>query len=553
MEAMVQDSATTPTEEKASATQSRRWHIPVLVTALALYAVLSWLGRPPALLTGQDDAEYALLGQSVRHGSYQELWRADGRIHAQYPPGYPAMIAVWGGIFGDSFESLVIQSIVLGIATLAMTFFLVRRFLGPAVAIGAIAVLAVSPSLVQAGGVIASELPYAFMTVVTLWLLAHTDRRVRWLGLGAAAAIFAALTRSVGITLAGAVGLHMLLERRWKAAAIYAAACALTIGGWLYWTSVAPEQYAGASYIADARVLGEGAGVVSVGFLQRVLRRAMFYTSNSMPVTMGMPTIPGTPVDNIIGTIMILVGVLTGLWVLLRRWRLAGIYLILFAGLLLAWPWRMDRFIEPLVPLLVPAMLAGWALLLQRLSRRASLAAVVVVATLFVLGGTMHTGRHVAAAMRCHHDGAVYDETCVKRDQVSYFHALDWIDSNTPEDAVFLTAKTGALRFYTGRTTASWYTALRNGREGRIVPYLRENEVDYVLLATLEQTEPKVLAGMLEEECEELVFEKVFPVRTYLFRLARTEDDRTRTGPEACAAVAAYRTANAKRSFALDP
>jgi len=548
----VLDGATTPTVEHGTVT-TKRWHIAVLVVALVVHGALCWLGRPPALLTGQDDAEYALLGQSLRQGGYQELWRADLRPHAQYPPGYPAMIAVWGGIFGDSFESLVVLSVVIAMATLALTFVLVRRFLGPTVAVAAVAVLAVNPSLVQAGGVVASELPYAFMTLLTLWLLAHTDRRARWIGLGAAAAIVAALTRSVGITLAAAVGLHLLLGRQWKAAAIYAAACAVTIGAWLYWTTIAPEQYAGASYVADMRVLGQGQGVVSVGSLQFVVRRAMYYASNSMPVTMGMPTVPGTPIDNMVGMLVILAGVLAGLWVLLRRWRLAGLYLIVMAGLLLSWPWRMDRFITPLVPLLVPTMLVGWAILLQRRGERASLLAVAAVAAMFVVGGAMQTGRHVAAATRCHGAGAVYDEACIKRDQTSYFHALDWIETNTPEQAVFLTAKTGALRYYTGRSAASWYTALRTGSDGRLLTWLRENDVDYVLLATLEQTEPKVLAGMLEAVCEELVFEKLFPARTYLFRLARAEDDRTRTGPEACTAVAAYRTANAKRSFALDP
>ena len=61
-----------------------------------LHAVLCWLARPAGILTGQDDVEYLVLGQALREGSYHLLFRVDAQLHAQYPPGYPAMIAVWG-------------------------------------------------------------------------------------------------------------------------------------------------------------------------------------------------------------------------------------------------------------------------------------------------------------------------------------------------------------------------------------------------------------------------------------------------------------------------
>jgi hypothetical protein len=72
----------------------------VLLAALA-HMALAWASRNPGFMTGQDDAQYLLLGQSIRGGGYHELFRVDRPVHALYPPGYAAMLAVWGLLVGD--------------------------------------------------------------------------------------------------------------------------------------------------------------------------------------------------------------------------------------------------------------------------------------------------------------------------------------------------------------------------------------------------------------------------------------------------------------------
>src|SRR6185369_15337826 len=62
---------------------------------LVLHVVLAWLTRAVAIGTGNDDATYVLLARSVRHFEYVDRHLVTMPVHAQYPPGYPAILALF--------------------------------------------------------------------------------------------------------------------------------------------------------------------------------------------------------------------------------------------------------------------------------------------------------------------------------------------------------------------------------------------------------------------------------------------------------------------------
>jgi mannosyltransferase len=112
------------------------------------------------------------------------------------PPLYPALLHVWAAVFGWSDAGLRALSAVAGVATVPLTFALVRRLTGDAwVALGAAALLAVSPFHVYLGQEARTFALLTLLGVAALWsLLAAADRPrsvLRWSA--HAAAVFAAL------------------------------------------------------------------------------------------------------------------------------------------------------------------------------------------------------------------------------------------------------------------------------------------------------------------------------------------------------------------------
>jgi len=218
---------------------------------LVLHAVLAWYLTTPGVGTGNDDAVYLLLARSLREWGYADLFYVGTPAQAQYPPGYPAFLALLGAIGGEQPAVFVAANILLSVTGLALVFDVVRRH-DPLVALLGLVFLAIDPLLLELAGAFRSEPLFMALTAGSLWLLAHPGPGRRAEGWAVAAAIAAALTRSVGVALLAGIGLSWLARRRWRAVAGLGLAAGLTVGSWLAWTVIAPRQGPGRSYVADA-------------------------------------------------------------------------------------------------------------------------------------------------------------------------------------------------------------------------------------------------------------------------------------------------------------
>jgi 4-amino-4-deoxy-L-arabinose transferase-like glycosyltransferase len=519
--------------------------IALMVLVLALHAVLVWLAREPGLLTREDDIEYMTLAQSLRHGGYNELFRVDAPLHAQYPPVYPALLAVWGAVFGDGYAALTAFTLLLSLTMLVLVFVLVRRFLGEGLALLAVAVLAVNPWVVRYGGSILSETPYTLLTVLAFMALARLRPDGRGIGAVTVLVLLAALTRSAGVTLVVAVGAYLLLERRWRAALWFGVVAAVVLGAWFGWTVRAPEQYIGASYIAD---IGAGRGVSRVTPLPlRIPLNEWWYLRTGIPWILAVPTIPGTPIDNGIMLLMVASTSALGLWVFARRWRPGLLYAVVYGGLLSVWVWQVERFVVPVLYMLVAAMLAGAYAIGMRFGRRGPWFAGVVGAVLLLGGGY----RSVALALERSKCALTPDglppAQCVMTDQASFFEAVRWVRANTPQDAVVLAAKAAPLWHYTGRRTVGYPLALAQSDEA-FLPFLREQGASWILLGSLQLHEPARLLDAVEANCANLTVAAFFPARTWLFSLRPPASEAE--AERSCRAAAEYRELNRDRDFA---
>lgn len=545
----------------------------VALGLLALHAVLAWLLRDPGILTVQDDAHHLILAEALRDFQYRDLFRVDAPLHSRYPPGYPALLAVWEPLVGGRFDGLVALNIALSVGALALLYWGVARLWGPLMALAVLAPLAVSAHLLEVTGQVRSEALYLFLTMAALVALAGTKRRPGLLVAAGAAAIMAAVTRSIGIAIVGAVVVHWVLERRKVAAPTFIGASALTVGAWLLWTFRAPEQVVGRSYAADLTfdpAAGESPGLVWI-LVERVSRNIPDYAHPWLGYHLAVPNLRWTTVDNFIVALVLSGALVLGLVVLFRQWRAAALYLASYLAILLIWPWAMGRFLLPVIPLLLLAVLLGLrhgveasaARLRSRregpgsgrpwiarvTGSRAGWAAVLAFAFATTAWGSARSAAWIADRMECQRGSVPPQASCLWADQASYFEALTYIDQELPEDAVFLSAKSEPLFYYTRRLTAPIDLALAQSPDG-FLPFLREYGTGFILLGSLQQAEIHRLPDLLEPNCRGLALEAEFPPRTYLFRLRELGEPE---GDDGCAAVEASRTANVGRDFTRDP
>ncbi len=211
----------------------------VLAAAVSAVVLLTWLPR----LTGPidlrwDGGVYYVLGTALADGRGYRLLNEPGEIEAnQYPPLFPALIALHQRLAGTSDPTLVGQrlrftflllSIALGLAAYA----LFRRRLAPGLAVVAAVVCMLHTSAIFVSDIAFAELPFTLLTVI-FFIVSRKDEpswsREVLAGLLAVAAF---LLRTTGIALLAAWVAGGLLQQRLRVAAVRFALAFPFVLGW---------------------------------------------------------------------------------------------------------------------------------------------------------------------------------------------------------------------------------------------------------------------------------------------------------------------------------
>jgi hypothetical protein len=507
--------------------------------------VLAWAGRPPGILPEWDQARYAVLGKTAASFRYVDEYLPQPVPHQLYPPGYPALLGIWGSAVGWRFDLMVLFSVAGSVLALALLAAVARRLWAPVPALIALAVLAVNPLLLLMAGMISSEPPYMLASLAALWL-AGDDARRRTVAAGAAA-VLAGLIRTAGIAAAGAVGLEWLLRRRWRPAAVFAVAAGLSMGGWLLWTWLGPTQHVGTTYIADltqVRETGARDGPIAM-LARRVADNAPRYVGIDIPLALPLPTVPGTPVDNLAIAVLVTVSLAVGTVVLCRKWRVGGIYLLAYAAMLALWPWRHSRFLVPVLPLIVLALLWGLDALVRAVRPRWALPVLAGLAAVAVVTGAFQTRTRIAQWHGCRRGTPMPEGTCLWPEAAGFLDAMRFIREQAPTQAIFVTSKSPELFWYTQRRSVRREDAMAAPPEA-FVDYLRRSRVDYVLLASVHAMDFERLPARLAPGCGH--FRVAFAAAPTTFVLALAPEAAP-ADSSACHALETHRQANRNRKF----
>lgn len=495
--------------------------------------------RVPSITAGNDDAAYVLLARALRAGGYHSIWLAGTPLHVQYPPLWPALLAMVGGAAGERVSAFVALSIALSAASLLLVFDAVRRICSAQLALLALAVAALLPVYVISAGRVMSEAPFAAFTALTLWALARRPLGARMLALAIAAAVAAALTRTVGVTLLIAVVLHLALLGRRRAAAALALVLAAAGAALVLAVRAHAGMMVAAPYLADAGTgtAGASAAGIVLALAGRLVRNSAAYVAVLLPSSLAVPTVGGTRLDNLAWVAVLVTCWGAGLVVLWRRWRALVLVLATMGALLALWAWPLQRFTVPLLPEIVALTLVGAAAVARRAGTRAARLAPAVLALILVAGSAPQLRSTVRSVSTCDRVAPTTSSGCYNGDQRDFFAAARLAGRVVPAATVVLTSKPAAFYYYAGRRAIA-DAPRRAAPAERVRTELAGRRVGYVLLSRVIPAADRARARWLQPACGGLELVRAFSAGTALLRVSPSGIAPDR--PAACAVLTRY-------------
>ena len=331
--------------------------IAIYFAALAVIYAIAWLS--PSIGIYHDDAVYLVLARSIAAGhGYRLESLPDPVPETSFPPLFPALLALF---------TLVSQHLqwlkLLPLACTAGWLILTRKLLlkmgaSPNSALLLVGLTAASPTIVLLSTNLMAESLFALL--VTAALLTLLDEEA-WLA-GVFAGL-ATLTRIAGVPLIVACILILVARRRLRSAAIFAAVAMAMIAPWFGWSLA----HAGNTYLSSNILTGLPAS-----------EKLMVLGHNFISLLAS----PFALVTGYSNTFAIVITVVILIWSLVVRRQLApDLFVILYCLALLCWVWPPERFMAPILPLILWIVWRAF----RNVEPREAVAAVVLIAALVPL------------------------------------------------------------------------------------------------------------------------------------------------------------------------
>jgi len=350
-----------------------RWVLITLVIATALYVA----GLNSHWRFQRDSAVYMDLARSMLEGrgyvyNYQP--------HTMYTPGFPAMLALPGAVFGmpetlsDSFLAFNLLVTVLGLGSIALFYLLLRELALPRpVMIAAFLFFVFSRTLYYYSAHLMTDVPFTFFTLAALCLGLRTVRQTgarSWAACAGASVmiLLASSIRAVGPLLALAVSAGLWWRhgalKQWKTNAgktvlLWAilAAFLLTYSVWTH--SLVAESGGGRHYFRGA-THGQRVVKLAVGTVRKLPGHMKGLSDALLGADAGVP----------VGTVLALV-MLVGLVRSLRRERQLAVFAVLLMGVIIAGGWPLARrYLLPALAVMYLWLALGGATIGAWLGRR---------------------------------------------------------------------------------------------------------------------------------------------------------------------------------------
>lgn len=492
-----------------------------------VHVVLAWLGRTPGLGWGEDDAAFLLLAQDLQAFRFRELQDILAPVQARFPPVFPAMLAVVGKVFGNNLDALLAFMAVCSAVSVVLLYDGARRAFGDELAALATTLYAINPSAVGDAGSLMSEAPFKLFICLALWAAIRESEGTRFAVIAAISTVLAALTRSAGVVLIPALGLHWLLRRRYRWV-VGLAFASLPVVAWQVFSFLAPDADDRRLYVADLTG-GESVGTVVRNRLSYLFPRIWSYLTDHVPWVVAIPTVRGTVVDNAMWVAANVVFGLGGVYALLRRWALSGLFLLAYIALLMVWPYAFERLVRPILPIILLAIIVGASVVVGRFSSRYARWTTFALAGLLAVGAIRVLSHDLQLRLACDRRVPAESPQCWPEPEREFLQLAHWIRDSTPDDALFLVSKERAFYVHSGRKSINQDRALREDST-TIGDYLRSRGVDYTVVTPI-GIFGQLHGRLIASACRDFDIVKQVSPRALLLRLLpeRAPSDSTAT------------------------
>lgn len=454
------------TDEQDSQGCIRRSHFAILS---AVFLVL-WAARLDVHLDfSGDSATYLILGQSLAEGKgYTLSSHPDQILDRRYPPAFPVLIAVCYTLSG--YTSIhegglliiikAISAISVIIAGLVFARYLAGLGVDRILALFSVMAFLLHPMILDFANFVRTECIYLAISMVILTLIerlvrspASAGRRdlawlVFWL-------VLACYLRSIAYALVGAACLSLLLARKRREAMLTASVVGVCLLPWFVFrmaTSSVRETYWEQFLFLDPSTETQVRTVWDI--IDRIGPGIVSVVSTSGTVT-GLMYLPEWayyaffPLVPVLGISLVAAGIL----IRLKNGISADlIYVGLYGVILILWPYRMLRFLVPLIPFLAFYGIVGlarcWEAASRYVGRETPHRWLIGAVTALFFAAVIP--KHAAAieAVRI-----PLDDRPLEDGLEGYLEAIRWVDANQPAASVILCTRPYSTYAYTGRKT----------------------------------------------------------------------------------------------------
>ena len=509
----------------------------VVAALLLVFLVVGWRGREPVQVATGDSLIYLSLSRSLESGSYREIFRASAPLHVKYPPGYPAWLVLARHATGERLDLILAINLALVAVSFVLIFAIARHFSGQWLALSLLLLMVLNPGLLGVGGSLNSEALFLLLSTSALAATLMTGRPdSRWALAATMLASLAFLTRSAGIAVVVAVGVWLWSRRKGAELLVYSLVSTIVVGGWVAYVALASRTQVSFSYATEFanRGIATHASLISQ-LAHRVGSNAIDYGTATLPSELMVPTIPGTLIDNWIWLIVEIVLLTTGLVMFWRQWRAAAAYVVSYAGLLLLWPWPINRLLDPIVPLVLLALLAGGWRIAARWRPRARILALGSLVALLTFGAVQGAIERVRQYANCDRVQPYQSAGCYDAETLSEVAAAKYLRLHAAPDDVVLANRPAGVNFLSGHPSEP-AILLATVPSGSAAQALRAWKIPYIMLTARAPGEKGLMATSLLSSCRELWLESRFPPHALLLSTVPP----TLPQDDACTALVQY-------------
>ncbi len=444
---------------------AQRAIIATFFALLAVVYVFAWLA--PAVGLYYDDAVYLVTAKSIAAGHGYTIESLPRPIpQTKYPPLFPAVLALFTLVSQQAWW-LKLCPLACAAGWLVLTHkLLLRMGASRNDALLLVGLTAASPTIVYLNTSLMSESLFALL--VTAALLMLLDERALLAG---AFAGLATITRTAGMPLIAACILTLVFRRRFRGAVFFAAVAMAIVAPWFGWSLAhatrevydAGNNYAASNIITSLRA-NEKLAVLARNLILILASPFSLLTGTTNPFA-------------VIGTTVVVSGSLY-----VRRQLVPDLFIALYCLMLLCWAWPPERFVAPMLPLILWIV---WRAV-RRIPVREAVAAAALVAALLPLWADGKRLSVTRAAGLFPASAQAPDNWYEMRKLFAYIRANlpgDTILLANLDPLVFLNTGRKAVRGFTPDGYSLYYAQRQEGiTPDRLSAAIVASQVNYVVL-----------------------------------------------------------------------